>query len=190
MTLSSEQGFIRHPLNLLRYAFFSYLNLLNSGKIWQWQASILILSILSADYWSLAVDQWAAAAKKFDKIWKGQRPHEVIQILPIITITSILPLVIQTATLVQSIYLLPSHWCLASQTTAQIQLKEVLSKTIWSICLRGSITIQLCRELKMEPERKFQMDLNKMVPLMTKNPLLIFIYCNHPRPSVLQLPWS
>lgn len=95
-------------------------------------------------------------------------PPEVIQILPIVTITSILLLIIQTATLAQSIYLLSSHWCLASQTTAQLVLKEVLSTTIWSICLRGSITIQLCRELKMEPERKLQMDLNKMVLLWWK----------------------
>lgn len=48
----------RHPLNLLGYALFSYLNLSNYGKIWQGQTTIPIMWSVSADYWSQAADQW------------------------------------------------------------------------------------------------------------------------------------
>lgn len=119
-----------------------------------------------------------------------QGAPEIIQVLPIITITPILLLIIQTARVAQSTSLLPCRWCFASQRPVQLVLREVLSTTICSTSLRRSIAIELCRELKMEPERKRQMDLNKTVLLCWKTHYSFSYTATTLRPSVLQLPRS
>lgn len=116
-----------------------------------------MLSSISADCWSQATDQERAAAK-FHKIQKGlnslsRGTWNHSSITHYHTITPILLLIIRTARVAQSTSLLPSHWCLASQRPAQLVLREVPSTTICITSLRYSTAIQLCRELKTQPER-------------------------------------